>query len=115
MLTKGCHYPVYNILRFNCFSPQQQQCHVIIALLHNLYVSLCPPCSVAKQIAPAGTDEDLDLNADLYVMYGVGPGRSGASALGLHVTGPGGNPALSRRTFNLLTGDMFLLQPPVRR
>ena len=65
-----------------------------------MYVSLCPPYSIAKQIALAGTDEDLDLNADLYIMYGVGPGRSGASALGSHVIGPGGNPALSRGRFN---------------
>ena len=57
-------------------------------------------CSVAKQIAPSDADQDLNLNADLFVMYGVGPTGSGAQALQAHNLGPGANPLLSQGRFN---------------
>ena len=57
-------------------------------------------CSVAKQIAPSDANQDLNLNADLFVMYGVGPTGSGAQALQAHNLGPGANPILSQGRFN---------------
>ena len=47
-------------------------------------------CRVAKQIRASGTGEDLDLDTDLFVMFGVHPeGEEGFGALGVHATGPG--------------------------
>ena len=56
--------------------------------------------SVAKQIAPGDADQDLNLNDNLFVMYGVGPTGSGAGSLPPHALGPGGNPLLSQGRFN---------------
>ena len=56
-------------------------------------------CSVAKQIAPSDADQDLDLNTNLFVMYGVGPTGTGAQALAQHGLGPGLNPLLSQNRF----------------
>ena len=50
---------------------------------------------MAKQIAPGDVDTDLDLNNDLFVLYGVGPTGTGAAALLPHNLGPGGNPLVS--------------------
>ena len=52
--------------------------------------------SVAKRIAPSDANQDLDLNADLFIMYGVGPTGTGAAALSSHNFGSG-NPMLSSR------------------
>ena len=55
---------------------------------------------MAKQIAPSGTGEDLNLDdPNLYVMYGIGPDGTGAGSLSQHNTGAS-NPALSLGTFN---------------
>ena len=56
--------------------------------------------SVAKQIAPSGANEDLNLNAGLFVMYGVGPTGTGAAALARHNLGAAGNPRLSNERIN---------------
>ena len=48
------------------------------------------PCRVAKQISASGTGEDLDLNTDLFVMFGVrSDDAPGFGSLRVHVTGPG--------------------------
>ena len=45
--------------------------------------------SVSKRIAPSDANQDLDLDANLFVMYGVGPTGTGAQALSVHNTGEG--------------------------
>lgn len=55
-----------------------------------LILTLLSPCRVAKQIAASGTNEDLDLNTDLFVMFGVDPNETpGSGALSMHAVGPG--------------------------
>ena len=68
--------------------------------------------SVAKQIAPSGANEDLDLNADLFVMYGVGPTGTGAQALSIHNTGAG-NPLLSNERINAAMDNNVAVVAPV--
>ena len=65
--------------------------------LHNTIIF--SHCSVAKRIAPSDANQDLDLNADLFVMYGVGPTGTGAASLSIHNTGAG-NPLLSEQRMN---------------
>ena len=69
--------------------------------------------SVAKLIAPSGANEDLNLNADLFIMYGVGPTGSGANALLSHIQGPEGNPALSDQRINAAIDNIAVLPAPV--
>ena len=57
-------------------------------------------CRVAKQIAPSDLNQDLNLNSDLFIIYGVGPTGNGAGSLLPHNLGPGGNPLLSQGRFN---------------
>ena len=57
---------------------------------------------MAKRIAASGANEDLDLNADLFVMYGVGPDGTGANALASHLQGPAVNPLLSDDRVNVV-------------
>ena len=65
-------------------------------------------CRFAKRIAATDANQDLNLNADLFVMYGVGPTGSGAQALNSHVQGAAGNPLLSADRVNAMvdSGDL---------
>ena len=69
--------------------------------------------SVAKLITPSGANEDLNLNADLFVMYGVGPNGTGAAALAPHVLGPQGNPRLSDDRINAAVDNNVPVPVPV--
>ena len=65
-------------------------------------------CRFAKRIAATDANQDLNLNADLFIMYGVGPTGSGAQALNSHVQGAAGNPLLSADRVNAVvdSGDL---------
>ena len=69
--------------------------------------------SVAKRIAPSGANEDLNLNASLFVMYGVGPTGTGAAALAAHVLGSQGNPRLSDDRINAAVDNNVPVSAPV--
>ena len=60
--------------------------------------------SVAKQIAPSDANQDLDLNADLFIMFGVGPTGTGAAALSAHNFGSGNPIILSSRINPVVVG-----------
>ena len=66
-------------------------------------------CRFSKRIAATDPNQDLDLNADLFVMYGVGPDGSGAQALSSHIQGAAGNPLLSVDRVNAVVdnGDLI--------
>ena len=65
--------------------------------IHNYY-----PPSVAKRIAPSasGSNQDLDLNDNYYVLYGRRRAASGAGALFPHEQGPTNNPSISSSIVN---------------
>ena len=51
----------------------------------------------------SGTDQDLDLNNDFYVLFGRKIAASVAGALSRHETGPANNPRISSETVNPVT------------
>jgi hypothetical protein len=56
-------------------------------------------CSVAKRIA-SGSNQDLDLDNNYYVLYGRRRAASVAGALILHELGPNNNPRISTTLVN---------------
>lgn len=59
--------------------------------------------SIAKKIAPSGTDQDFDLNNEYFVLYGQRRGSSSRGFLVPHEMTPGANPISSSMTFNPVT------------
>lgn len=64
-----------------------------------LYLSF----SVAKKIAPTDSAHDLNLDSQLYVMFGRRKGNSEKDEMFPHETGPGEIPILSNELLNPLT------------
>ena len=61
--------------------------------------------SIAKKIAPLGTDQDFDLNNEYFVLYGQRRGDSFQGFLLPHEMAPGANPISSLMTFNPVTAS----------
>ena len=76
--------------------------------IHNYY-----PPSVAKRIAPSasGSNQDLNLNDNYYVLYGRRRAASGAGTLFPHEQGPTNNPSISSSTVNP-TGPTDMISGP---
>ena len=76
-------------------------------------------CSVAKEIIASGSDEDLNLNVGLFVMFGVGQTGTGEAALASHNFGEE-IPQLSQQRVNPavdggnITGSDFPMVPLLR-
>ena len=72
-------------------------------------------CSVSKQIAPRDpAPQDLDLNTNLFVLWGVSDSVSQRSPTGgLATHRPGSNPAASDALTNPSTGVTVTVSPPV--
>ena len=62
-------------------------------------------CRFAKRIAATDANQDLDLNNELFVMYGIGPDGTGAQALATHIQGAGGNPLITTDRVNIVVGN----------
>ena len=90
----------------SCFECQRGEFHALIVFaivnLHAYTTIILSYLRFAKRIAATDINQDLDLNAEFFVMYGVGPDGTGASSLATHVQGPGGNPLLSGNAVNVV-------------
>ena len=81
-------------------------------------ITFHPSVSVAKRIAIRDeSPKDIDLNSNVYVMWGVRPDDSMQGQLLSHAfQQPCDIPAISQARFNLVTGDIMIqLQQPVRQ
>ncbi len=70
--------------------------------------------SVGRLIAGTGTAQDLNLNGDYYILYGMRSSDPAAGRLGSHL-GTAPNPAISAVQFNPTTGSYTASCLPYRR
>ena len=76
---------------------------MLYILIRGLYLAVVLILSVAKRIAPSGTDQDFDLNSEYFVLYGRRMGSSALGSLTPHEMGPSSNPSVTSSMVNPVT------------